>query len=148
MATPSEAVLVDANVLVYSVFRDSEYHQASRDLLEGAQDGLASLCVTSQVLAEFYAVATDARRVDDPKQPAEVLQVIRDLLVMPGMTLIPTPVEAVPIWTTLARQNPVLRGHIFDVQLVGSMLANGVHKIYTFDRTGFEPFADVEVLTP
>ncbi len=43
----------------------------------------------------------------------------------------------------------VLRGgRIFDVQLAATMLANGVRRIHTFNRSDFERFPDLEVLTP
>jgi predicted nucleic acid-binding protein len=51
-------------------------------------------------------------------------------------------------WTALVRHHPVSGRKIFDVQLVATLLANGVRKLYTFNRTDFEPFAEIEVLTP
>jgi len=149
MAMPSEApALVDANVLVYSVFADSEHHLASRALLDLAQEGAIALCLTSQVLAEFYAVVTDARRVAVARQPHEAIQVIRDLVAMPGIMLLPIPADAVTQWLDLVARHPVSRGRIFDLQLIGSMLANGVRTIYTFDHAGFEQFSELDVRRP
>ena len=60
----------------------------------------------------------------------------------------PVPVDVVDRWTDLVRRHPVTGRKIFDVQLVATMLGNGVKKIYTFNVTDFEPFADIEVLVP
>ncbi len=60
----------------------------------------------------------------------------------------PVPEEAVFRWLELARRKPVTGGMIFDLQLVATMLAHGVRRIYTYNRTDFEPFAELEVLTP
>jgi predicted nucleic acid-binding protein len=37
---------------------------------------------------------------------------------------------------------------IFDVQLVATMLANDVTRIYTYNRPDFERFGEVKILTP
>lgn len=149
MTMPSEPpALVDANVLVYAFHQDSDHYEASRNLLEQSQDGMHALCVTPQVLAEFYAVVTDSRRVAVAKQPDEALQAVADLLAMPGLTLLGMPAEIVSHWIELVRRRPVTRGAIFDVQLVATMLANGIKRIYTFDRSDFEQFTEIEVLVP
>jgi hypothetical protein len=45
-------------------------------------------------------------------------------------------------------RHPATRGKIFDLQLVATMLGNGVRKIYTLNRSDFEPFDEIEVLVP
>ena len=59
----NELCLLDANVLVYAFYADAEHHAAARALLDTASNASAALCVTSQVLAEFYSIVTDRRRV-------------------------------------------------------------------------------------
>ena len=148
MATSDDLALVDANVLVYAFYDQVEHHTACRALLERAQNGVVGLCVAPQVLAEFYAVITDSRRVTDPFEPNEALDAIDQIVAMPGMTLLTTPADLVVRWTTLARQHSVTRGAIFDLQLVAAMLGNEVRRIYTFDTEDFERFSEIEVLTP
>ena len=143
-----DLALVDTNVLVYAVHQDSPHHQRSRALLDQAQAGEVQLFITQQTLAEFYAVVTDARRVTVPRQPAEALDAIEHFINMPGVSLLPTPVDMVPRWLGLMRQRPVTRGAVFDVQLVATMLGNGIRKIYTLNDSDFRPFDEVEVLSP
>jgi uncharacterized protein len=146
---PSETLaLADTNVLVYSFFQDSEHHSASRRLLHEAQSGQLGLCVTSQVLAEFYAIVTDSRRVSNPRDPSEAIAAISDILSMTGMVLLPMPTETVARWVDLVRRTPCKRGAIFDYQLVASLLANGITRVYTFDRSDFERFPEMQVLVP
>lgn len=143
-----ELALVDTNVLVYAFHREAEHHTASRALLDQAQNGQRALCITAQVLAEFYAIVTDGRRVAVPRQPEEALTAIAGILAMPGVRLLPVPVDIVTRWTALVRQHPVTGGAVFDAQLAATMLGNGIPRIYTFDRSHFERFAELEVLTP
>ena len=143
-----EFALVDANVLVYPCYHDSEHHTASHALLERAQDENAGLCVAAQCLTEFYSVVTNPRRVSPPREPNEVLETIEALLKLPGLTLVPTPADLPARWIRLTRRVPVRGADIFDVQLVATMLANDVTRIYTYNRPDFERFGEVKVLTP
>jgi len=145
---PAELSLLDTNVLVYSVLRDSDKHLAARRLLEHAGSAQAGFCVCSQVLAEFFAVVTDPRRVSAPREPEEALAAIDAILSLSGIVVLPTPAETVQGWLRLVRREPVRGGRIFDVQLVATMLANGVRRIHTFNRSDFERFSELEVLTP
>ncbi len=106
------------------------------------------LCVAQQNLAEFYAVVTDPRRVTEPRQPAEALEAIKRLIAMPGICLLPLPADIVERWIALMRNRPVRRGAAFDVQLVATMLGNGIRKIYTLNDSDFRPFDQIEVFAP
>jgi predicted nucleic acid-binding protein len=124
------------------------HHAAAATLLERAQSGDVVLCVLPQVLAEFYAVVTDARRVECAMTVEEAIAAINAFLTMPGMTELPVPADLTSRWLDLARQHNVTRGYVFDVVLAASMLGNGVRRIYTFNRSDFERFGEVEVLDP
>jgi hypothetical protein len=140
--------LVDANVLVYAHFRQSEHHAASRDLLTRAQDGGIALCVTSQVLAEFYSVATDPRRVSDPFQPDEAVTALERVLAMPGLAVLEVPADVPARWLALARQRAPKGPAVFDLQLIATMQANNVPQVYTYDTEHFSGFDGIEPLTP
>jgi len=142
------AALVDTNVLVYALYPESEHHASSRAQLDKAQSGAIPLCVTLQTLLEFYAVVTDSRRVTVPRRPEEAIGVVEMILGMPGITLLPMPADAMSRLIALVRKYPVTRGAIFDLQLLATMLGNGVKTIYTFNRQHFDRFDEIEVLTP
>jgi|CXWL01.1.fsa_nt_gi toxin-antitoxin system PIN domain toxin len=148
MATSPDRVLVDTNVLVYSLFADSEHHAAANRLLDKAQDGELTLCLAPQVLAELYAVITDSRRVTSPYEPEEAIETIELFLAMPGVVLLPVPHDLVLRWIELLRQHPVRRGEVFDLQLIALMLANDVQSVYTFNVTDFSRFTQISTLTP
>ncbi len=143
-----ELALTDTNVLVYAYYEDSVHHTAAFGVLDQAQDGQIELCIASQVLAEFYAIVTNPRRVTAPYRPDEALGIVEEILTVPGIVLLPTPVDIVDRWLSLLRRYPVTRGAIFDLQLVATMLGNDVSRIYTFDRSHFERFDGIEVLAP
>lgn len=121
---------------------------ASRQLLEGAHDPEATLRVTSQVLAEFFSIVTNRKRVTLVRTPAEAISAIEAIVALPGMRVLPMPEHTVYRWLELVRQKPVTGGMIFDLQLVATMRANGVSRIYTYNRGDFEPFIGLHVITP
>ncbi len=56
--------------------------------------------------------------------------------------------ETIQGWLSLVRREPVRAARVFDLQLAATMLANGVRRVHTFNRSDFERFTELEVLTP
>jgi predicted nucleic acid-binding protein len=144
-----DAALLDTNILVYALYEDAEYHKPCRSLLDRAQDAEAALCVTPQILAEFFSTVTNPRRVTEVKSPEETISAITAILAMPGMTLLPLPLDIVSRWIALVQQHPITGSRIFDVQIVATMLGNDVKRVYTYNTSDFRDFDhEIEVLMP
>ncbi|MBI3797218.1 MAG: PIN domain-containing protein [Deltaproteobacteria bacterium] len=144
----SERTFLDANLLVYALYRDMPQYPAARLVLERTQEENAALCVNSQVLAEFYAIITNPRRVTAPFSSGEALREVEKICSAPGTIVLPQPVDAITRWIALLRRHPVTRKRIFDVQLVATMLANGITRIYTFNVRDFRPFPEITAIEP
>jgi predicted nucleic acid-binding protein len=144
----SELALIDTNLLVYAFYPKVPQHQAARWLLDQAQEEIAGLCVSSRVFAEFYAVVTNPKRVSPALDSKAALQRIDEVRSLPGLIVLPVPVDVVDRWITLLHRHPVTRQRIFDVQLVATMLANGVTHIYTFNVKDFQPFPEITAIEP
>lgn len=142
MTTPDERSFLDANILVYAATPAAPQYQASRALLESD----AKLCVSPQVFAEFYSVVTNPRRVTAPFTPEEARAFISVLLSQ--LDVLPIPGTVVARWAELAEKHGVTRADVFDLQLAATMLENGVRRIYTYNRGDFEPFSELDVVTP
>ena len=106
------------------------------------------LCFTSQTLAEFFSIVTSAKRVSDPRTPEEAVGAIQSMLALPGTTVLPVPADVTSRWLDLLVRHPVRGGAIFDLQLIATLMANGVERICTFNRQDFEGFPGLHVLTP
>jgi toxin-antitoxin system PIN domain toxin len=141
-----EPGIVDANVLVYAMDASASQHAASRALLEAARDKSTTLYVTLQILCEFYSIVTNPRRVPKPRTSADALAAVSSLLAC--LYVMPAPAHTVDGWLDLLRRRPVIGGDVFDLQLVATMLANGVQRIYTFNTDDFEVFTELTVSTP
>jgi predicted nucleic acid-binding protein len=143
-----ERSLIDANVLVYAFYADAEQYLPSRNLLDAARRGELQLCVTSQVLAEFFSIITSPKRVSIVRTPHEALEAVELLLSLDGVTVLPSPPTVPALWVDLLRRRPVSGGRVFDLQLIATMTSNNVQTIYTFNRRDFELFAELDVRTP
>jgi len=89
---------------------------------------------------------TNPRRVTAPFTPKQAVDFIHEIL---GVTrVLPLPAGTVTRWVDLAERYGIRGADIFDLQLLATMLEHGIRRIYTFNRTDFERFPDVEILTP
>ena len=146
--TTSELAFLDTNILIYAYYPESPQHQSSYHLLNEAQDEGARLCISPQILAEFYSVVTNPRRVDPALEPEAAIEKIGELKELVGLTILSLPVDVVDRWIVLLRQHPARGQKIFDLQIVATMLGNGVKKIYTFNVKDFEHFSGLEIVEP
>jgi predicted nucleic acid-binding protein len=143
-----EPGVLDANILAYAVNADASQHAAARALLESASDPSITLYVTSQILCEFYSLITNPCRVAVASSSAEAWSIISAMLALPGLYVLPTPARAVAGWMQLLQRRPVTGGDVFDLQIVATMQANGIQRIYTFNIDDFKVFPELAVLTP
>jgi toxin-antitoxin system PIN domain toxin len=141
-----EPGIVDTNVLIYALDADTPQHVAARALLDAAREPSTTLFVTSQILCEFFSIVTNPRRVPKPCSAMEAVAAISDLLTY--LHVLPVPARAVDGWLDLLRRRPVTGGDVFDLQIVATMQANGVGRIYTFNVADFEAFPELSVVTP
>jgi len=147
MMSPEPGVL-DANVLAYAIDVNAPQRAASRALLEAAGDPSVTFYVKSQILCELYSVITNPRRVAVVSSPTEAVGIISAMLALPGLQVLPTPARAVAGWMRLLQRHPVTGANVFDLQIVATMQANGINRIYTFNADDFEVFPELVVLTP
>lgn len=91
----ADLCLVDSNVLAYALYADGPHHAPSKSLLEKAGNRGAGFCVTSQVLAEFFSIVTNPKRVTVAQSAESAVRAIRAI--------------------------PVTGGRIFDLQIAATM---------------------------
>jgi predicted nucleic acid-binding protein len=143
-----EPGVVDANILAYAINADTPQHAVSRALLDAARDPAVKLYVTSQILCEFYSLITNPKRVVTATTPANAVEMIAALLAWPGLRVLPAPASVVSRLVELLKQRPVKGGDVFDLQIVATMQANNIQRIYTFNTADFQVFPELTVVAP
>lgn len=144
--TSVEPGVIDTNVLVYAVDADHSHYAASRALLDAAHNRSTTLYVTSQILCEFYSIVTNPRRVPRPRSSADAIAAMSSMLAF--LHVLPSPARVVTALMELLQRHPVTGGAVFDLQIVATMQANNVQRIYTFNAGDFEVFSELIVIVP
>ncbi len=73
-------MLVDANILLYAVDRNSRFHESASTWLTDALNGNERVGLPWQSLIAFLRIATHPRASAQPLQPDEAWQVVDDWL--------------------------------------------------------------------
>lgn len=144
----SETGLLDTNVLVYAADEKSPFHQAASILRERGLKGEISLCVTPQVLTEFFAIVTDRRRVAQARVQDDAVQEVEKYVRAKNVSKIYSHPQTFDKSLELLKHYAVKGQAVFDLQLVATMLSNGVRRIYTYNAADFSQFREIEVISP
>lgn len=140
----SSKVFVDTNVLIYQAFSlfDEKKHQEVQQLLPELLSNGNKLCISSQILREFYSVATNPKFFEDPLTVVEVIERIKEyrrhFLVLDDANID----DLMP----LAERYAVTKRRIHDANLVATMLKAGIKKLYTYNIKDFKDFSEVELV--
>jgi len=140
-------ILLDANILVHAAGARSPRHAKARELRDQAASGEFEACLTPQVLTEFYAVVTDARRFQPALTPTEAQREVRNYLASRLKLILPKETTTARMLNLLGSKN-VRSGRIFDLFLAATMLDNGVRRIYTENVNDFEGISGIDTVNP
>ena len=144
----ADKILIDTNVLVYVHQALSPFHTRSKALLEKGLREETSLCVCPQVLIEFYSVITNPKRVTNPVASDKAVLEIAKYFKSRKIAKIYPKEDTLKRTIELIKNYPVTQMDVFDLQLVATMLSNGVKRLSTFNVGDFEMFKEIEVTTP
>jgi predicted nucleic acid-binding protein len=61
-----DSIFLDTNILVYAHQENAPFHNQSKNLRDMALKGELALCISPQVLTEFYSIITNPKRVTHP----------------------------------------------------------------------------------
>lgn len=141
------SVLLDTNVLL----RMAEPQHPMRDMaLQAAAAILAggdSLCLVSQNLFEFWAVAT--RPADQNGLGLSAAQADIELAKIKVQFGIHDDIPAIrPVWEQLVVKYQVIGKNAHDARLVAAMIVHGITRILTFNTTDFQRYQEITAISP
>jgi hypothetical protein len=146
MTSDNDSFFVDANVLVYAALQDDPRNKAAKALLKDSSRG--TLHISPQILTEFYSTITSRKRVTAPFAPLEAVEFMETLLEYEHVSVLPISQDVPHRLFALLKTNPVKGPDVFDLQIVATMLAHGVTKLFTYNGADFRQFPDVELFEP
>ena len=135
---------VDTNVLVYSFFADSPFHDAARNVIEELAQSPVAWAIPWPCIHEFYAVATNPKIFSEPNLPDRARAQIDAWMRSPSLQLL---TETTGHWATLNAllvSSRVAGPAVHDARIAALCLTHGVSELVTLDRD-FSRFADLKV---
>lgn len=119
-------MLVDANILLYSVDEDSPFHETARDWMTEALNGPQRVGIPWTSLWAFLRIATNPRAMVDPLTPAQAWEHVDDWLAAPA-TWTPSPGRGhAEILRTLLVGQDLRVGLVTDAALAALCLEHGL----------------------
>ena len=139
--------LLDTNVLLRLADEQSPDHAVATAAIERLLAGEESVFIGTQVLVEFWAVATRPESANDlgwsTATTAEAIRALRDQFPL----LNETP-DVLDRWFELVDRFQVAGKHTHDARLAALLLAHGVRRLLTFNTTDFPPAWGVDAMHP
>lgn len=132
-------ILVDTNVLIYSIDEDSIFHTLSKKLIQNTN---YSLYTTSKNLSEFLVVLTRGSEVSVSIEDA--LKTLENLIAV-FTILYPSEASTNIFKELLSEYRPKgLKIHDFEIVSIG--LQNGIKNVATINKDDFKGIKEIEVV--
>lgn len=142
-----DACLVDSNILLRAMLRDSPDHDLVRSALAKLISSEIVLYYTHQNVAEFWNAATRPREsngfglsVEDVEREVETIE--------RGMRLLPDSAAVYHEWRRIVAQHQVRGLQVHDARLAATMIVHGVTHILTLNVKHFSRFDGIAALHP
>lgn len=140
------SILVDTNILLRRMQPAHGHHAASVESVARLLITGESACITPQIVAEFWNVATrpvaaNGLGLSAAAALAELQKIERALTVLPDLP------AAYDEWKRLIDRHAVTGSKVHDARLVAAMNVHGVSRLLTFNTGDFARY-DLELIHP
>ncbi len=138
--------LIDTNILIYAVNRDSPHHALARSFLEKILEGGDTLYLCWAVLYEFLRVTTHPKVFRAPLSWEEACRFLESFLQSKNVRILAEGDEHLEALKALLREIRNPRGNLMhDAHIAAVLQENGLGTVYTHD-TDFRLFPLLEVV--
>ena len=141
-------VFLDSNILVYAVNEKSPYYAGARAIFDVINKGELRVCLSPQVLGEFYAVITNPRKLERALSPQEAAGVVERFLSSNAVLKLYPQKSTLGLTLKLVKHYQIKALDFFDAQIVATMLDNGVTTIYTVNEQDLAKFEEIKAVNP
>jgi len=137
-----KALLIDSNILVYSINSSSPKHKKAQKFL---QDNLGELVVAHQNIFESLRVLTHPK-FPSPMKIKDAMGAIENIL--EGCTIISPDYRTHRIALELIKKYKLTADKLFDAYLVATALGNDIGIIATDNTQDFKRFIELKTINP
>lgn len=140
----SNRVFLDTNVLIYHTFAlfDSDKHRAVKQQFAEFEKVQTNICISRQVLREFFAISTNPKFFDEPLTTAEACQMMQSFC---NVFVVLEDAEITLLTALLAEYN-ISKQKVHDTNLVATMIQANIDQLYTFNTKDFQAFKEITLI--
>lgn len=135
-------ILVDTNILVYSLNTISPKYSQSQEFL---RDHIDELVVAHQNILEAFRVLTHPK-FPKPRSQKNVLQALESIT--KEIEIIHPRLETYYIILDLLKRYAIRGDQVFDIYLTATALSNGIEVIATDNEKDFKKFTEIKIINP
>ncbi len=137
MTNNNEKVLIDTNILIYSLDKNSKYYAFANDIINSYS---GSAYITSKNISEFIAVLSKNKNIDYKYIKKKVKDLTFNFeILFPGT-------NSFKIFNDLIEKYEPKGNLIYDIEVVSVMLASNIKSIATVNVKDFENIKEVEIM--
>ena len=141
-------ILLDTNILVHAYNKSSPHQNQASKIIRKAMKGETEACLSPQVLYEFFAVVTSAKRVEHPISPPEAANLCIDLWECNEIEkLNPSGIVPIEVFKFVKELN-LSKAEIFDCVLAVTAKENDIESIFTENVEDFKRYKFVKAVNP
>jgi len=139
-----DKIFVDTNILVYLSNEDSSFHvEVNKKFIEISAQ--YELWISRQVLREYAVVMSSPAIIEKPLTAEEVVQDIEKWGKI--FKIADETSEVTEILKKLIKEYDLKGKRIHDANIVATMLANLINKLYTLNIDDFKKFKGIELFS-
>ncbi len=132
-------ILIDTNVFVYGIDRDSKYYRQAKNIIDQRE---RSLVTTSKNLTEFLTVVTKPSGYN--LSPELALEIVEEII--QGIEVIYPTQESMAILLELVNRYSPSGLKIHDFEIISIGLAHGIQDVATFNIEDFKLVKEISLL--
>lgn len=139
--------LLDTNVVMRFCNPSDAQHQLAVDAISRLLVQSNECLLTTQVMIEFWVVATSPTQVNGLGWTVEQARSIIDQL-LDRFPLLEECPQIFPNWLNLVTTNKVMGKRTHDARIIAIMLANGITHLLTFNPSDFTGISSITITHP
>jgi uncharacterized protein len=140
--------LLDTNILVHAYNKSSPHQEQASKILKQAMQGEIHAYLSPQVLYEFFAVVTSAKRVEHPISSTEAANLCLDLWECIEIEKLNPSARAPFEVFKFVQELNLSKAEIFDCVLAVTAKENSIDSIFTENTADFKPYKFIKVVNP
>jgi len=139
----AELIGLDTNVLIYADDPSSPNHLKAKSYLEDALRGSLNICLSHQILAEYFSVITSPKTVKSPLRVEDAKERILFLNKTRAIKKIYPKRSTLKRCVKFCATKNIVGVRIFDALYATTLLDNRVQKLLTQNVKDFTPFEEL-----